>query len=49
MDIYVGNLPYSVGDDELRDLFAAHGTVTSARVITDRFTANSTQAPRLRS
>ena len=41
MDIYVGNLPYSAGDNELRELFEQHGTVSSARVITDRDTGRS--------
>lgn len=41
MDIYVGNLPYSAGDNELRELFEQHGTVSSARVITDRETGRS--------
>ncbi len=36
--LYVGGLPYSVTDDELRDVFAAHGTVESAQVVRDRFT-----------
>ena len=35
--IYVGNLSYSVDDQELENLFSAHGTVTSARVIIDRY------------
>ena len=41
MDIYVGNLPYSTNDEELRSLFAAHGEVASARVVTDRATGQS--------
>lgn len=41
MDIYVGNLPYKVNDSDLNDLFAEHGTVTSARVIIDKFTGDS--------
>jgi RNA recognition motif-containing protein len=41
MDIYVGNLAYSTTDDELRELFAAHGTVSSARVCIDRMTSRS--------
>ncbi|MDP6630653.1 MAG: RNA-binding protein [Kiritimatiellia bacterium] len=41
MDIYVGNLPYSVDDNTLQDLFSAHGTVTSSRVIMDRMTGRS--------
>ncbi len=41
MDIYVGNLSYSASDADLRELFEAHGTVTSARVILDKFTGKS--------
>jgi RNA recognition motif-containing protein len=41
MNIYVGNLPYSFDDDQLRDLFAQEGEVRSARVIKDRETGNS--------
>ena len=39
--LYVGGLPYSVTDETLEDLFSAHGTVESARVITDRMTGRS--------
>jgi RNA recognition motif-containing protein len=39
--IYVGNLSYSVGDRELESMFAAHGAVASANVITDRETGRS--------
>ena len=39
--IYVGGLPYSATEQELSDLFAAHGSVQSARVITDKFTGQS--------
>ena len=39
--IYVGNLPWATGDEELAELFAAHGEVISARVITDRETGRS--------
>ena len=35
--IYVGNLSYSADDQELENLFSQHGTVTSARVIIDRY------------
>lgn len=41
MNIYVGNLPYSVGDGELKDCFAEYGEVTSAKVIIDRETGRS--------
>ena len=39
--LYVGNLAYSVGKSELEQMFAAHGTVVSAQVITDRETGRS--------
>ena len=39
--LYVGGLPYSVTDDELQQAFAVHGTVTSAKVITDRDSGRS--------
>jgi RNA recognition motif-containing protein len=39
--LYVGNLAYSVNDDELHQLFSAHGTVTSAQIISDRETGRS--------
>jgi RNA recognition motif-containing protein len=39
--IYVGGLPYSATESQLNDLFAAHGTVESAKVITDKFTGQS--------
>ncbi|MGD0709400.1 MAG: RNA-binding protein [Anaerolineaceae bacterium] len=41
MNIYVGNLDYSVKNEELKDLFAEYGVVTSAQMITDRFTGKS--------
>lgn len=39
--LYVGGLPYSATETELTTLFAPHGTVESARVITDKFTGQS--------
>ncbi|MBN2449206.1 MAG: RNA-binding protein [Lentisphaeria bacterium] len=41
MNIYVGNLPWSTADQDLRELFGEHGDVASARVITDRETGRS--------
>ncbi|NQT93769.1 MAG: RNA-binding protein [Lentisphaerae bacterium] len=41
MDIYVGNLAYGSGDNDLKELFEAYGTVTSARVIMDKFSGQS--------
>jgi RNA recognition motif-containing protein len=34
--LYVGNLPYSMGDDDLQQHFSAFGQVTSAKVMMDR-------------
>ena len=39
--IYVGGLPYSTTDDQLQEIFSAHGAVESARVITDKFSGRS--------
>ena len=39
--LFVGGLPFSSTDDDLQQLFAAHGTVASAKVITDRDTGRS--------
>ncbi|MFQ5554521.1 MAG: RNA recognition motif domain-containing protein [Acidimicrobiia bacterium] len=41
MNIYVGNLPFQVTNGELESLFAAHGAVQSANVISDRETGRS--------
>lgn len=39
--LYVGNLAYSVSNDDLQDLFSQAGQVQSATVITDKFTGQS--------
>ncbi|HBA40160.1 MAG TPA: RNA-binding protein [Deltaproteobacteria bacterium] len=39
--LYVGGLPYSATEGQLQELFAAHGTVESAKVIADKFTGQS--------
>ena len=41
MKLYVGNLPWSTGEAELEEMFAAIGAVNSANVITDRDTGRS--------
>ena len=41
MNIYVGNLPFSVSDQDLEQHFAEFGEVSSARVISDRDTGRS--------
>ena len=40
-NLFIGNLPHSINDDQLRELFEAHGAVESARVIMDRMTQRS--------
>jgi cold-inducible RNA-binding protein len=40
-NLYVGNLPHSTTDSELRNLFAAHGTVENVNIITDRDTGRA--------
>jgi len=39
--MYVGNLPYTANEAELRSLFEAYGEVQSSRIITDRETGQS--------
>jgi RNA recognition motif-containing protein len=39
--LYVGNLPYTMSDSDLQQLFQEHGTVQSAQVIMDRDTGRS--------
>ena len=39
--LFVGSLPWSVNDEELKEKFEKHGTVVSAKIITDRGTRRS--------
>ena len=41
VNIYVGNLSYSMTEDDLRNLFAAHGTVDNVSVAVDRATGRA--------
>ena len=41
MNIYVGNLAYSLQDDELQEIFAEYGAVVSAKIIIDKMTNKS--------
>jgi len=38
MNIFVGNLPFSASEEEIRELFEQHGTIQSFKLITDRET-----------
>ena len=41
MNIYVSNLGFNVQDEDLRSFFTPYGEVTSAKIITDKFTGKS--------
>jgi len=41
MNLYVSNLPYTMTDEEFQAVFAAHGQVSSARVVKDRESGRS--------
>jgi len=41
MNIYVGNLDFKVDESELETLFQEHGTVSSVKIITDKFSGRS--------
>jgi RNA recognition motif-containing protein len=41
MNIYVGSLPFDLDEEELKEIFEEYGEVTSAKVITDKFTGKS--------
>lgn len=41
MNIYVSNLSFNVQDEELKGFFTPYGAITSAKVITDKFTGQS--------
>ena len=41
MNIYVGNIAWSVSEDQLEELFSQYGTVTSAKIIIDKFSKRS--------
>lgn len=41
MNIYISSLSFNVNDEDLRDVFSDYGEVTSAKVITDKFSGRS--------
>ncbi len=41
MNIYVGNLDFKVSEDELQRVFEEYGAVSSAKIITDKFSGRS--------
>jgi len=41
MNIYVGNLDYNVNENDLNGIFEEYGAVSSAKIITDKFSGRS--------
>ena len=41
MNIFVGSLPFSIEEADLRESFEAYGAVDSVKVVTDKFTGRS--------
>lgn len=41
MNIYVGNLDYKVNEEELQELFEEYGSVSSSKIIMDKFSGRS--------
>jgi RNA recognition motif-containing protein len=41
MNIYVGNLPFNLGEEDLKEIFEEYGEITSAKIISDKFTGRS--------
>ncbi len=41
MTLYVGNIPYAVKEEELKEIFQEYGTVVSIKIITDKYTGRS--------
>lgn len=39
--LYVGSLPYSITEEQLKDVFVPYGAVVSVRIVTDKFTGKS--------
>ncbi len=39
--VFVGNIPFSTTEEQLRELFSQHGEVTSVEIIKDKFTERS--------
>lgn len=41
MTIYVGNIPYSLKEEDLKEVFKEYGNIVSIKLITDKFTGRS--------
>src|SRR5690606_20404874 len=41
MNIYVGNLPFNLGEEDLKEIFEEYGAVTETKIISDKFSGRS--------
>ncbi len=41
MNIYVGNIPYRLSEEDLKEIFQEYGTVESVKIINDKFSGRS--------
>ena len=41
MNIYVGNLPFNLGEEDLKEIFEEYGEVSTVKIISDKFTGRS--------
>jgi len=41
MNLYIGNLDYSVKEEQLEEMFSEFGEVTLVKIVTDKFTGRS--------
>ncbi|MBN1340009.1 MAG: RNA-binding protein [Bacteroidales bacterium] len=41
MNIYVGNLPYGISEDELKGIFEEYGSVSNVKIISDKYSGKS--------
>jgi RNA recognition motif-containing protein len=41
MNIYVGNLPFNMGEEDLKEIFEEYGEVTSTKIVSDKFSGRS--------
>lgn len=41
MNIYVGNLPFTMGEEDLKEIFEEYGEVSSAKIVMDKLTGRS--------
>ena len=45
MNIYIGNLPFNLGEEDLKEIFEEYGEVASAKIISDKMKENKNKYP----